>query len=174
VRGIIERYVEHLGRSLFLLFGPVGILLLIGCTNVSILLLARGTARQHELSVRSAIGASRWRIQRQLLTEALALSVLGAIGGVLLAYRMLPVLVRWLLQLVFASTAREVTGGLFCGVLLSLLLERTLSKWAEVSAQDPFLFAAATLLLVMTSALAAFIPALRASSVDPMIALRCE
>src|SRR5580704_12688779 len=48
VRGIIERYVEHLGRSLFLLFAAVGILLLIGCTNVSILLLARGTARQHE------------------------------------------------------------------------------------------------------------------------------
>src|SRR5579864_7417723 len=96
VRGISDRYVEHLGRSLFLLFGAVGLLLLIGCANVSILLLARGTARQHELAIRSAIGASRWRIQRQLLTEALALSLAGAIGGILLAYRLLPVLVRWL------------------------------------------------------------------------------
>ena len=96
VRGINERYVEHLGQSLFLLFGAVGLLLLIGCANVSILLLARGTARQHELAVRSAIGASRWRIQRQLLVEALALSLLGALGGVLLAYRSLPVLIRWL------------------------------------------------------------------------------
>ena len=78
------------------------------------------------------------------------------------------------LQLVFASTAREVAGGLCCGVILSLLLQRTLSNLAESSAQNPFLFAAATLLLVTTSALAAFIPARRASSVDPMIALRYE
>src|SRR5882724_5707830 len=96
VKGLNQQYVEQLGHSLFLLFGAVSLLLLIGCANVSILLLARGTARQHELAVRSAIGASRWRIQRQLLTEALALSVLGALGGVLLAYRLLPVLVRWL------------------------------------------------------------------------------
>ncbi len=96
VRGINESYVERLGQSLFLLFGAVGLLLLIGCANVSILLLARGTARQHELAVRSAIGASRWRIQQQLLTEALALSLLGAAGGVLLAYRLLPLLIRWL------------------------------------------------------------------------------
>lgn len=96
VQGINERYVEHLGQSLFLLFGAVALLLLVGCANVSILLLARGTARQHELAVRSAIGASRWRIYRQLLTEALALSLLGALGGVGLAYRLLPLLVRWL------------------------------------------------------------------------------
>jgi putative ABC transport system permease protein len=96
VQGLNERFVEHLGQSLFLLFGAVALLLLIGCANVSILLLARGTARQHELAIRSAIGASRWRIQRQLLTEALALSLLGALGGVLLAYRLLPLLVTWL------------------------------------------------------------------------------
>jgi len=101
VRGIIERYVEHLGRSLFLLFGAVALLLLIGCANVSILLLARGTARQHELAVRSAIGASRWRIERQLLVEALTLSLSGAVGGVLLAYGLLPVLVRWLPEFSF-------------------------------------------------------------------------
>lgn len=96
VRGIIERYIEQLGPSLFLLFGAVALLLLIGCANVSILLLARGTARQHELAIRSAIGANRWRIQRQLLTEALMLSLLGAMGGILLAYGLVPMLVRWL------------------------------------------------------------------------------
>jgi putative ABC transport system permease protein len=96
VKGINDRYVEHLGQSLFLLFGAVALLLLIGCANVSILLLARGTARQHELAVRSAIGASRGRIYRQLLTEALALSLVGALGGVALAYRLLPLLMRWL------------------------------------------------------------------------------
>jgi hypothetical protein len=81
---------------------------------------------------------------------------------------------RGVLRLVFASTARDVIGGVLCGVLLSIFLSKILSKWAEGSSQSPLLFAAATLLLVATSALAAFIPARRASSVDPMIALRYE
>src|SRR5207247_2222447 len=114
VKGLNERYVEQLGHSLFLLFGAVSLLLLIGCANVSILLLARGTARQHELAVRSAVGASRWRIQRQLLTEALALSVLGALGGVLLAYRLLPLLMRWLPEYSFPH---EVVIGINLPVL---------------------------------------------------------
>jgi ABC-type lipoprotein release transport system permease subunit len=78
------------------------------------------------------------------------------------------------LKLVFASTARHVTGGVACGILLSLLLGGMLSKWAEGSVQNPLIFAAATVLLVMTAALAAFIPARWASLVDPMIALRYE
>ena len=114
VRGIIDRYAEHLGRSLFLLLAAVGLLLLIGCANVSILLLARGTARQHELAVRSAIGASHWRIQRQLLAEALSLSLCGALGGILLAYRLLPVLVRWLPEYSFPH---EVVIGVNLPVL---------------------------------------------------------
>lgn len=105
VRAISDRYMEHLGRSLYLLMGAVGLLLLIGCANVSILLLARGTARQQELAIRSAIGASRWRIQRQLLTEALGLSLAGAAGGVLLAYRAVPMLVRWLPEYSFPHEA---------------------------------------------------------------------
>jgi len=78
------------------------------------------------------------------------------------------------LQLVFVWTARSVIGGLACGLLLSLMLSRVLSKWAEGSAHHPLVFAAVTLLLVLTSALAALIPARRASSVDPMVALRYE
>jgi putative ABC transport system permease protein len=78
------------------------------------------------------------------------------------------------LKLVFTSTAREVIGGVLCGVVLSLFLSGVLKKWADNSLQNPFLFAAATLLLVLTSALAAYIPARRASSVDPMVALRYE
>ncbi len=105
VRGLNEQFEEKLGRSLVLLFGAVSVLLFIGCANVSILLLARGTARQHELAIRSAIGASRWRIQRQLLTEALALSLLGALGGVLLAFGLLPLLVRWLPEFSFPHEA---------------------------------------------------------------------
>jgi ABC-type antimicrobial peptide transport system permease subunit len=78
------------------------------------------------------------------------------------------------LQLVFTSSARNVIGGLACGVLLSLMLSGILSKWAEGSAHNPLVFAGVTLLLVMTSALAALIPARRASSVEPMEALRYE
>jgi predicted permease len=101
VRGIIDRYLDQLGHPLALLMGAVGLLLVIGCANVSILLLARGSARQHELAVRSAIGASRWRVARQLLTEALTLSLAGAIGGVALAFGLLPLLVRWLPEFSF-------------------------------------------------------------------------
>jgi len=87
---IVTLNEEVLGRfsgTLNLLFGAVLALLLIGCANVSILLLARGTARQHELAVRASIGASRTRLVRQLLTESVLLSVVGATLGVLLAYR---------------------------------------------------------------------------------------
>jgi ABC-type antimicrobial peptide transport system permease subunit len=78
------------------------------------------------------------------------------------------------LQLVFASTARSVIGGILCGVLLSLAFSKFLSQWAEGSVHSPLLFAGVTLLLVLTSALAALIPARRASAIDPMDALRYE
>jgi predicted permease len=75
--------------TLYLLFGAVALLLAIGCGNVSILLLARGTARQQELAVRTAIGAQRRRIVRQLLTESLLLAAVGAGVGVAAAYGIL-------------------------------------------------------------------------------------
>ena len=63
-----------------MLLGAVGSLLLIGCGNVSILLLARGTEPQHELAVRAAVGASRWQMIRQLLTESLSIAVGGTLS----------------------------------------------------------------------------------------------
>jgi predicted permease len=86
---IVTLNQEVLGRfagTIVFLFGAVVILLLIGCANVSILLLARGTARQHEFAIRTSIGAGRGRLIRQLLTESVLLSVTGAALGVLAAY----------------------------------------------------------------------------------------
>ncbi len=98
LKGLNDQFVERLGKTLFLLLSAVALLLLIGCANVSILLLARGTTREHELAVRAAIGASRLRILAQLLIESLSLSVAGALFGVLLAYRAVVLIAAWLPQ----------------------------------------------------------------------------
>ena len=81
-----EQVLGQFSGTLMLLFGAVTLLLVIGCANVSILMLARGTARMHELALRSSLGASRRRIVRQMLTESVMLSLAGAAVGVLLAY----------------------------------------------------------------------------------------
>ena len=72
--------------TLLVLFAAVALLLLIGCGNVSILMLARGTARLQELATRLAVGASRMRIIRQLLTESVILAVTGGVFGMAFAY----------------------------------------------------------------------------------------
>ncbi len=82
VQPIVEPYVHRSGRTLALLFAAVIFLLLIGCANCSILLFARGESRQHEFAIRNAIGASRFRIVRQLLIESLTISCAGAAIGV--------------------------------------------------------------------------------------------
>ena len=83
---ILVPYQQETGRPLALLLAGVALLLIIGCANCSILLLARGRARQQELAIRSAIGASRWRIVRQLLVEAVVISLAGAALGVASSY----------------------------------------------------------------------------------------
>ena len=96
LRSIIEVYARPLGPTLYLLLGAVASLLLIGCGNVSILLLARGAERQHELAVRASVGAGRLRIIRQLLTESLAIAGAGTLLGVLLAWESLSLLIKFL------------------------------------------------------------------------------
>jgi predicted permease len=84
--------------TLFLLFASVGLLLLIGCGNVSILMLARGTSRQQELGMRTALGAPRTRLVRQLLTESVLVSVLGGLLGTAFAYLAIRLIVGLLPQ----------------------------------------------------------------------------
>jgi predicted permease len=134
---IIVPYQQGTGRTLTLLLAAVVLLLMIGCANCSILLLARGRTRQHELAIRSAIGASRWRIVRQLLVEAVVISCTGAVLGVAASYWLakLPLLLspdsfpaESVIRINGPILAFCVALALLCGILFGLVPALRLSR----------------------------------------------
>src|SRR5437660_5705488 len=122
-----ERLVREVKPSLLALLGAVGFVLLIACANVANLLLARSAARQKEIAIRAAMGASRTRVLRQMLTESILLSAIGGAAGLVLSIWLTDVLMAMLPEgaprieqvgidyrvLTFALGVSALTGILF-------------------------------------------------------------
>lgn len=131
--------VGHYGELLLLLWGAVGCVILIACTNIANMLLTRGNARKKEMGLRASLGASRGRLLRQLLTEHLAMAITGGMLGVLLAMAIVRMIPSIGLPALPRMDEIVVDGGLFgFALLLSLaigLLFGTLPAW-QISGTD--------------------------------------
>ena len=130
VRSLRDRQMQDVRLMAWVLLGTVLAVLLIACANVASLLMARGAARQRELAIRSALGASRARLARQALTEALLLSVAGAVTGCLLAEGLLHIFLALApagipyidrVQLDLRIVGFTVVLSVLCGLLFGLV-----------------------------------------------------
>ncbi|MGA7523104.1 MAG: ABC transporter permease [Acidobacteriaceae bacterium] len=144
VIGLRQSVIGSIQGTLFILFGAVAALLAIGCINVGILLLARGTLRRSELAIRSALGAQRLRLIRQLLTESLVIAVAGGLAGIPLSFMGMALLMRWIpegmlpagqpvamnLPVLLFSIAVALLTGVCCGLRPALDFSRQKSNLA--------------------------------------------
>lgn len=135
-----DRYLGDFRVASRILMGGVGVVLLIACVNIAALMLVRGSARAREIAIRTALGASRSRIVRQLLTENLLLAAVGGVLGVLL-------------------------GGLFLQALISLMPADNLPRWINFTMD----MRSVIFCIVITTGAASLFglaPSLQASKVD--------
>ena len=155
VIGLQEQMVQNVRPALFLLLGAVSLVLLIACVNVANLLLARAASRGREVAIRTAMGAGRARVVRQLLTESVLLSLGGGLLGIFIAWvslgpllkisagsvpQVLPIeLNRWVLAFTFVVS---LLTGLFFGLVPALRtakldLRETLNEGSRGSTTGP-------------------------------------
>ena len=134
-------------KALFALAGGVGFLLLICCANIANLQLARGVARTRELALRRALGAGRWRLVRQLLTESMLLALLGGIAGVILANWLVPVL----------GTLNPIRGISFATFLHNFAIDRRVLAFA-------------LLVTLLTGVVFGLVPAVKAAGAHELMA----
>jgi len=140
IESLTNSVVGRFKTTLYIVLAAVGLLLLIGCGNVANLLLARATTREKEFAIRSALGASRWRLIRQLLVESLILAIGGAAVGTLLAW-----------------------GGLKS--LVALMPQNIIPAEAVIRLNTPVL-AFTLLIAVLTALVFGLVPALKAARKD--------
>lgn len=139
VVSMTDEVVGEIRPALLVLLGAVGLVLLIAAVNVANLMLARTTAEQHEMAIRTALGTGHDRLVQQKLTESVVLALVGIAVGV-----------------IGAATLTRFQASLLFGI----------------DSADPLTYAGLSLLLGAVALLATYVPARRASKVDPMAALR--